>query len=201
MVEFLADVTSSTFRQAVGVVDELKKSIESAESTCLPLIKVKLEGEQESDLESEVSESTDDDEGSESIRFYVTLLMNLVPSLEQAYDQMLEEVDGDQSSLISQILVSDVVGDIKSSKSLNSENDTSSVSTKIAPTKNIAEPSTPISRYGKHWAKDLKDQFEQMLAQRPKPKYDASRGMSLSQKGGTRTSRTQLLQGLRGTLI
>ena len=168
MVELLGDVTSSTYQQAAGIVEKLNRSIESAGSVYSLRSELKVGNELEADSESESSESTDDGEKSESIRFYISLLMNLVPSMEQAYSQISQEAGRFQIPLLFQTSSTSTIKKPQSSESLQSETDATSLHEVPSTPSNIVVNAPKLGDiYGTYTVKEFRRMFELMMDARP----------------------------------
>ena len=176
MVEHLTDILGSTYQQSAGVFVKLDESIKSVES--IYSIQLELEGGGKLGADSEpetpgstddgeVSESTDDDETSESIPFYISLLMNLIPSMDQAYNQILQGQRTSRSPLLLQNSSPSTVIKTQSSEYLKSNIDTASIDEKRLNFSGNIHTSASRDRYDKNWVKDLRVRFERMLDERP----------------------------------
>ena len=164
--EFFLDCAHKDNSRVTELVSTLKKSIDIAYPGPSSHSDNQDGVEAEVDSQSETSDSEDDDESMERIRFYISLLMNLVPSMEHAYNQVLLDLERG-SPLLGETSFPKAAESSKSEVSHQSETIRSSLPSIIH--SYSAKNDTQISSrtFGNSWANDLRVQFERMWKERP----------------------------------
>ena len=167
MAEFSADCTGVCHQQAAKSVEKIRISIENRHPSSLTAFDDDEDG-RELDIgsQSETSESSEDDESLESIRFYISLLMNLVPSMEQASSQITNDISGHQSSSLVQTSLTGAAENLQASPSFQLETGTIPVpkNSTMPSSKLEWQPSNEI--HDESWTKDLRERFEKMWDQK-----------------------------------
>lgn len=149
------------------LISKLKKSIHSASVILSSHINTEDGSEAEFDSQSETSESEDDDESLESIQFYISLLMNLVPAMEHAYRQTSLDLERYRGPLLMETSFLKAAESSKSEASHQSETSKSSLPRSIHPIPAKEDAQTSSRKFSNSWVKDLRVRFEQMLKEKP----------------------------------
>lgn len=131
-----------------------------------PTISTNLDGEDGSEVEvdsqSETSDTSDYDEQLEDVQFYIGLLMNLVPSMEQAYSQILLELGANERNSLLKPSLKRAVENPQSSASIHAEASTDSLLKVFNTSSSKTVVENPMYTHDKDWAKDLRVLFEQI---------------------------------------
>lgn len=130
------------------------------------IISTNLDGEDGSEVEvdsqSETSDTSDDYENSENVGFYIRLLMNLVPSMEQAYSQILVELGRNERNTLVNTSSKGAVEDSQLPAIIHSEASTDSSREYLNTSSSRATVEKTRNIHDENWAKNIRELFEQI---------------------------------------
>lgn len=163
--ESTKDCIDCSHQHAADEADKLMASIKAVYA----IVSTSLGGENGSEVEvdsqSETSDTPDCDEQFEDVQFYIGLLMNLVPSMEQAYGQILIEMEANKRTSVVETSIKKAVENPQTSASIHAEASTDSVR-KVFNTSSKIVVDNPMYTHDKDWAKDLRVLFEKIWDER-----------------------------------